>query len=95
MTAGRNEVRNHGDPPSPDRLSGRSLRTVCLQGSGKQNQVQEMIEVCHTRLCGAVVPSEVFMMGIKPYTTVGGSGEGTVQRRELEDQRRSHSLGNE
>ena len=39
--------------------------------------------------------AEVFIIRIKPYTIVGGSGERKVQKGEVEDQRRSHSLRNE
>lgn len=72
------------------------LELSIVEGSGKQNQVQQMIKLYHTGFHQEAVPvwvwAEVFIIGIKLYTIVGGSGEGKVQKRELEDQRRSHSF---
>lgn len=56
----RSAVGSHGDSPVLDRLSYRRMRTVHRR-PGKQGQVEEMLEVYHTRLHRAAVWAEVLL----------------------------------
>ena len=71
-------------PSGPPQALLRRIRLSVWGASGKHFQVLEMMDVCHMGFHGEALPwvcTEGFTVGIKPYTTVGGSGKGRSRKR--------------